>query len=251
MPTGTPLNARTGAGGAPRVLVVIPAFNEAGSLPAVVSELRSHLPDANVLVIDDGSTDGTRQVLADLDVRWLRMPMQMGLGAAVRAGLRYACRGGYDAVVRIDGDGQHPAGVINRLLEPVLRGDADVTIGSRYLSEIRNPRTLRRGTQYVLGRILSVLTRQQVTDPTSGLWVFGRKALQVLRDHHPSGYPEPELLLFLSRNRIRVTEVQVRMRDRLAGQTSLTPRRMGAALARLTLLLVVVPLRSAVGARDD
>jgi glycosyltransferase involved in cell wall biosynthesis len=251
MATGRHSDARTGSGGPPRVLIVVPAFNEAGSLPAVVAELRSHLPDADVLVVDDGSTDATRQVLAGLGVRWLRMPLQVGLGAAVRAGLRYACQAGYEIVVRVDGDGQHPAAVIVRLVEPVLRGDADVTIGSRYLSELRNARTLRRGTQYALGRILTLLTGQQVTDPTSGLWVFGPKALQVLRDHHPSGYPEPELLLFLSRNRIRVTEVQVRMRDRLAGRSSLTAQRMSAALARLVLLLVVVPLRAAVGATDD
>jgi hypothetical protein len=234
-----------------RVLVVIPAFNEAGSLPAVVSELRSHLPSIDILVVDDGSTDETKQVLGRLDVQWLRMPMQAGLGPAVRAGLRYASRLGYDIVVRIDGDGQHPAALIDRLLAPVLAGTADVTIGSRYLSEVGSPPTLRRGCQYLLGRVLTVLTRQEVTDPTSGLWVFGPKALQVLRNHHPSGYPEPELILFLCRNRLAVTEVQVRMRGRLAGQTSLTPRRMGAALARLVLLLVVVPLRSSVGAADD
>ena len=177
--------------------------------------------------------------------------MQTGLGAAVRTGLRYACQAGYEIVVRVDGDGQHPADAIDRLMEPVLRGRADVSIGSRYESELGNRPTLRRGCQYVLGRILTFLTRQEVTDPTSGLWVFGPKALRVLHHHHPSGYPEPELLLFLSRNRLSVKEVQVTMRDRLAGQSSLTPARMFAALARLALLLVVVPFRPAITTYDD
>ena len=234
-----------------RVLIVVPAFNECGSLPSVVAELRDHLPTADVLVIDDGSTDATRRVLGGLNVKWLRMPMQVGLGAAVRAGLRYAVRGGYDVVVRVDGDGQHPAAVIERLADPVLRGRADVSIGSRYLSEIGARRTVRRGCQYVLGRLLTILTRQDVTDPTSGLWVFGPRALDVLRTHHPSGYPEPELFMFLSRNGLKVVEVQVAMRPRLAGRTTLTPVRMTATLARLALLLVVVPLRSSVGAHDD
>jgi glycosyltransferase involved in cell wall biosynthesis len=233
------------------MLVIVPAFNEAGSLPAVVSELRSQLPEADILVVDDGSTDETGQVLGDIGVRWLRMPMQTGLGSAVRAGLRYACRHGYDIVVRVDGDGQHPAALIERLVAPVLAGTADVTIGSRYVSELRNAPTLRRGCQYVLGRILTVLTRQEVTDPTSGLWAFGPRTLKLLRRHHPSGYPEPELIMFLCRNRMAVTEVQVRMRDRLAGRSSLTPRRMSAALARLMLLLVVVPLRASVNSSDD
>jgi len=237
--------------GDPRVLVLIPAFNEADSLPAVVAELRDDLPDADILVVDDGSTDATNLVVRELNVEWLRMPMQVGLGAAVRAGLRYACQTGYDIVVRVDGDGQHPAALIDRLMDPVLRGAADVSIGSRYVSEIGARLTVRRTAQYLLGRILTVLTRQQVTDPTSGLWVFGPRALQLLRNHHPSGYPEPELIMFLSRNRLTVTEVQVRMRSRLAGRSSLTPRRMGAALARLVLLLVIVPLRSSVGAKDD
>lgn len=234
-----------------RVLVIVPAFNESASLPTVVAELRENLPDAGVLVVDDGSTDTTRVLIDDLNVQWLRMPMQTGLGAAVRTGLRYACQAGYDIVVRVDGDGQHPAAVIHRLMEPVLRGRADVAIGSRYESELGSRPTLRRGCQFMLGRILTLLTRQEVTDPTSGLWVFGPKALQVLRKHHPSGYPEPELLLFLSRNRLSVREVQVTMRDRLAGQSSLTPGRMFAALARLALLLVVVPLRPAITPDND
>jgi glycosyltransferase involved in cell wall biosynthesis len=234
-----------------RVLVIVPAFNESGSLPTVVAELRADLPRADILIVDDGSTDATRTLMSDLHVRWLRMPMRTGLGAAVRAGLRYACHAGYDIVVRVDGDGQHPADMIDRLMEPVLRGRADVSIGSRYVSELGNPATLRRGCQYALGRILTFLTKQEVTDPTSGLWVFGPKALRVLRSHHPSGYPEPELLMFLSRNRLTVAEVQVTMRDRLAGQSTLTPARMFAALARLTLLLVVVPFRPAVTSNDD
>lgn len=236
--------------GRSRVLVVIPAFNEAGSLPAVVADLRDHLPGTDVLVVDDGSMDGTRELLQTLGVRWLRMPMQVGLGAAVRAGLRYACLSRYDVVVRIDGDGQHPAAAIQALMDPVRSGTADVVIGSRYVSELGNRRSLRRGCQYALGRILTLLTRQEVTDPTSGLWVFGARALQVLRQHHPSGYPEPELLLFLSRNRLTVSEVQVTMRDRVAGRSTLNATRMSAALARLALLLVVVPLRSSVGADD-
>jgi glycosyltransferase involved in cell wall biosynthesis len=234
-----------------RVLVVVPAFNEAGSLPAVVAELKDHLPAADILVVDDGSTDSTKQLLSTLDVRWLRMPMQAGLGPAVRAGLRYACRAGYDIVVRVDGDGQHPAPLVLQLLDPIVHGTADVAIGSRYASEVGSKRTLRRGCQYMLGRILTILTRQQVTDPTSGLWAFGPQALHVLRNHHPSGYPEPELILFLSRNRLSVKEVQVEMRPRLAGRSTLTPVRMSAALARLALLLVVVPLRSSVSGSDD
>jgi hypothetical protein len=109
----------------------------------------------------------------------------------------------------------------------------------------------RRVGHRTLGVVLSMLTGQRVTDPTSGLWAFGPHALRLLAEHHPSGYPEPELVLFLSRNAMRVLELPVTMRSRIAGRSSLTAQRTGAAMARLLLLLVVVPLRSAIGGSDD
>jgi hypothetical protein len=237
-----------------RVLVLIPARNEEASLPAVVADVRTHAPDAEILVVDDASTDGTPGVLQDLGVRWLRMPQPLGLGVAVRTGLRYAMSMGCETVVRLDGDGQHPADVIERLLEPLRQGRADVVVGSRYAAEAATTPFLRRFTHRVLAGVLTLLTRQRVTDPTSGLWAFGPAVMPLMVNHHPSGYPEPELIMFLRRNSIRLEEVPVRMRDRLGGRTSLTPQRTSAAMVRLLLLLVVVPLRSAVrsgGGRAD
>lgn len=232
------------------VLVVIPAHNEADSLPRVIGELRAEVPGAIIVVVDDGSTDDTEALLPNLDVRWVRLSQRLGTGAAVRTGLRYAMSLSFRTVVRMDGDGQHPADAIARLLTPLRTGSADVVIGSRYLgADGPGIPSFRRISHRILAAILTLLTGRRVTDPTSGFWAFGPKALHVLVEHHPSGYPEPELLLFLSRNALRVIEVPVTMRDRVAGRTSLTPQRTGAALARLLLHLVVVPLRSAVGNR--
>jgi glycosyltransferase involved in cell wall biosynthesis len=231
-----------------RVLILIPAFNEAASLPGLVAEIRDHTPSHEILVVDDGSDDATRELLPALGVRWIRLPERRGPGAAVRVGLRYGKERGFDAVVRLDGDGQHPARHLPALVDPLLNGRADVVIGSRFTHERRSASTPpgRRAVQRCLGMILTVLTRRLVTDPTSGLWAFGPQALAVLAEHHPSGYPEPELRLFLSRNRLRAVEIPVTMRERPAGQTSLTTRRAGAAMARLIIHLLVVPLRSAV-----
>lgn len=235
-----------------RLLILVPAYNEAGSLRAVLQEIRKHVSDADILVVDDASTDGTPGLLADLDVCWIRLGHQLGTGAAVRTGIRYALARGYETVVRVDGDGQHPPDVIERLLEPLRRGTADVVVGSRYVGTSATAVPVaRRLVHTVLGAVLSLITGQRVTDPTSGLWAFGPHALRLLADHHPSGYPEPELVLFLSRNSMRVIELPVIMRTRLAGRSSLTPHRTGAAMARLLLLLVVVPLRSAIGGSDD
>jgi glycosyltransferase involved in cell wall biosynthesis len=225
-----------------RALVLLVAHNEAVNLPAVVAELRRVEPALDVLVVDDASDDGTPALLATLGVRYLRLGQRLGVGGAVRAGLRYARRRGYERVVRLDADGQHPPRDIAALLE-VLDG-VDAVVGSRYVgaSGYRTPPG-RRLAQRALASGLSLMAGRKVTDPTSGFWGFGPRALALLCEHHPTGYPEPELHLLLARNRLAVREVGVAMRDRLGGRTTLTPPRVALALARAALAMVVVPLR--------
>ena len=228
------------------VLAVVPAFNESANLPRVVADLSRVMPLKDILIVDDGSTDGTPELLPHLGVRWLSLSQRLGVGGAVRAGIRYARRAGYDYVVRIDGDGQHRACDIARMLAPVVTGRADVALGSRFLRRQRRLGGLRRVSQAALAACLSAVTRKRVTDPTSGFWLFGPRALRLLSGHHPAGYAEPELLLFLSRNRLRVAEIPIRMRPRIGGRTSLTGPRALFALARTALALVIVPFRQLV-----
>lgn len=225
------------------LMVIVPALNEAANLPRVVAELRRVIPEARVLIVDDGSTDETAEMLPGLGVEWLAMPERVGVGGAVRAGIRYAARHGCRFVVRVDGDGQHRASDIRRLLSPALAGGADAVCGSRFLDRPRRRRGLRRASQAGLAACLSLLTGRAVTDPTSGFWVFGPRAIRLLSRHHPTGYAEPELVLLLDRNGLRVAEVPIRMRPRRAGRTSLTAARSALALARTALAIIVVPLR--------
>ena len=230
-----------------RILGLIPAHNEAATLPGVIAEVRESHPDLDLLVIDDGSTDDTVEVIEPLGVRWMRLPERMGIGSAMRAGLRYTARRGYDAAVRLDGDGQHRASDIRRMLEPIRDGRADVVLGSRYTASNR-PATLFGWTaRRALSLCLTALTGRIVTDPTSGFWALGPRAVRLLAEHHPTGYPEPELRLFLDRNGLRVVEVAVHARPRQGGRTSLTPFRMTAAGARFLLAMIIVPFRSGVG----
>jgi glycosyltransferase involved in cell wall biosynthesis len=179
-------------------------------------------------------------------VRWLTLSQRLGVGGAVRAGIRFARQAGYEYVVRIDGDGQHRACDIARVLEPVLAGRAHAALGSRFLHRMPRLRGWRRVSQVSLAKCVSLVTRRRVTDPTSGFWLFGPGALRLLSGHHPAGYAEPELWLFLNRNGLEVAEIPIRMRPRTAGRTSLTASRALLAVARTALALVIVPFRQLV-----
>ena len=233
------------------ILCLLPAHNEAANLTAVIGELRACRPDLDLLVVDDGSTDGTARLMEQLGVRWLRFPERMGIGGAMRAGLRYAARLGYDIVVRMDGDGQHRPEDVERLLSPLVQGCADVVLGSRYADADAKGMGAWRLIERLLATCLWALTGKRVTDPTSGFYGLGARAVRVLAEHHPTGYPEPELRLFLSRNALKAIEVPVRGRPRPAGKTSLTPGRVTAAGARVMLAMVIVPLRGRVGLAGD
>jgi glycosyltransferase involved in cell wall biosynthesis len=229
-------------------IIVVPARNEAASLPWVVAEARGAWPGREILVVDDASDDSTPTLLPGLGVRWLRFGQHLGLGGALRAAMRYARRRGHHTVVRLDADGQHPADQVGRLLAPLRAGLADAVHGSRFAAGTgrRGRRGMRRLEQRLLAGLLSRVTGRAVSDPTSGFWAFGPAAVRVLGEHHPTGYPEPELLLFLRRNGLRVVEAPVTMRDRAAGTTSLTGPRTALAVLRVLLALVVVPLRARV-----
>ena len=227
--------------------IVIPAYNEAESLPALIAEIRESGGEIGIVVVDDCSDDDTPDLLPALDVRWLRLHERLGIGPAVRTGLRYAHRLGYETIVRLDADGQHRPAEIPRVLAPIVGGHADAVQGSRYTGATgyQSRGALRLG-QRGLAALLSRMMRRRVTDPTSGFWGFGPRAVRLLAEHHPSGYPEPELLLLLHRNGLRVDEVPIDMRPRRAGRTSLTPPRAALALASVLVTATVAPLRSRV-----
>ncbi len=227
-----------------RTLVIIPAFNEARSLPGVVAAVRRHAPACDLCVIDDGSTDGTAASAAQLGVTVLRSPLNLGIGGAVQLGYLWARDHGYDAAVQVDGDGQHEPSCLAALLAPVERDEAELVVGSRFLggSGFRSTAVRRAGIRYLCA-LLRVRCNARVTDPTSGFRAAGRRALELFAADYPSDYPEPESIALAVRAGLRVREVPVTMRERQHGRSSIDAWRTLYYLVKVSLALLILPAR--------
>ncbi len=205
----------------PRCLVIVPVFNERGSVGKVVDRLHRALPEFDVLVIDDGSTDDTlRQVAPKTAV--VSLPFNLGIGGAMQTGYRYAALYGYDIAVQVDGDGQHRPSEVRRLVEYLARGKADLVVGSRFLETGRYRQSLIRLTgAWLLRLLIRVLTGLTITDCTSGFRAANRRVIRAFAHWYPEDYPEPEVILLLQRAGYRIGELHVRMRQRRNGQSSI------------------------------
>lgn len=213
-------------GVAPRCLAIIPAFNEQSSVGRVVLELKRKLPDLDVVVIDDGSTDDTfRRIPPGAAV--VSLPFNLGIGGAMQTGYRYAAMNGYDVAVQVDADGQHPAGQVRRLIHALQAGGADMIVGSRFMRPGRRYRQsfVRKTGAWMLRATIRGLTGLTITDCTSGFRAANRKVIHAFAHWYPEDYPEPEVILLLHRAGFRVRELPVRMRRRKSGQSSINVAR--------------------------
>lgn len=205
-----------------RTLIVIPAYNEELSIGSLLDEIRRDLPGHPVLVVNDGSGDGTVAVARRHGAAVLNLPYNAGVGTAVQAGFQYACRHVFDYVLRLDGDGQHPPAEARTLVAAMRATPCDLVLGTRFgATESVVSTRLRYFGAWMLARFLSMICRARVTDPTSGFWLVNRRLAQVFADLYPSDYPEPEALALLRRLGYTFREVPVRFRCRVAGQSSI------------------------------
>lgn len=228
-----------------RLVAIVPAWNESGAIGEVVDEIRDYDSTIDVVVIDDSSTDDTAEVAQLRGATVLRLPFNIGIGGAVQTGFRFARDEGYDAAVRLDGDGQHAASEIAKLLGPIEAGEADLVIGSRFVDPggTYRPPFARRIGIGVFARLVSLLGGQRVTDTTSGFVALDRAGIELFAAEFPHDYPEVEATLVALRSGLRVTQVQVDMRERTTGSSSITFVRSLYYIVKVMLSLLVASLR--------
>jgi len=223
-----------------RRIAVIPAFNEEDSIAGVIAEIRAADPDLEIVVVDDGSTDGTSDIAAEAGAHVVRLPYNLGIGGAVQTGLQYARDHDFDVAVQVDGDAQHDPAEIPKILAPIIEGSADLVVGSRFLGEgeYEPPVTRLLGIR-LLARIVSLLVRQRVTDTTSGFRASNRRAIALFAGDYPHDYPEVEGMVLVFRHRLKLVEVPVQMRLRGAGESSITFWRSAYYMLKVLLALFV------------
>jgi glycosyltransferase involved in cell wall biosynthesis len=220
----------------PDIVVFIPAWNEERSLPAVLDELRGELPEADVLVVDDGSTDDTVVVARRARAEVLSFPENRGLGEGIAAGYRYALENEYGICGRVDADGQHPVAELRRLIDEVIAGRCDVAVGSRFVSGDGYPayryalHGARRVGTAVMRRTVGALLHRPFSDPMSGMYAVNSKAMPLLAEPFESEAPEVEALLRIGQAGLVLHEIPVEMRRRAEGDSKLKGRKAVAVV---------------------
>ncbi len=224
-----------------RKLAIVPAYNEGGMVARVVRDIQREAPGFDVLVVDDGSSDATAAEAEAEGATVIRHPFNLGIGGAVQSGYKYALRENYDVAVQVDGDGQHKPSYLPKLLKALhTGGKADMVTGSRFRGEPGYKVPLgRRIGNLIFSVVLTVITRQRITDPTSGFRMTNRRGIELFARDYPHDYPEVEAILMLNAHRLRLHEVHVRMNARGYGRSSIDYPRSAYYMAKVLLAIFI------------
>lgn len=232
-----------------KLLVIIPAYNEEASILNTLADLEKNCPEADWVVINDCSRDGTRELLRANHASYLDLPVNLGIGGGVQTGYRYAVEHGYDLTVQFDGDGQHRADCIRELIAPIVRGEADMTVGSRFLPDageqdrgFQSSAARRLGIRWISG-LIRLTTGRTIHDVTSGFRACGKELTAYFAQNYAQDYPEPEAIVSALYQGMRVREVPVRMNQRQGGVSSI--RSLGSLhyMLKVSLAIMLAGLR--------
>ena len=226
-----------------KTLIIVPAYNEEGSIATVVENIRRHVTKADILVVDDGSQDRTARKARESGAMVISLPYNMGIGGAVQSGFLFAKEKGYNFAVQVDGDGQHPSSEIPRLLEALDNG-VDMAIGSRFVQPTGYRPTFTRSLGIkVFSFLVSLIVGKKVYDTTSGFRATSRRAVLLLTETYPHDYPEVEALITLHRNGMRFVEIPVEMNSRQAGKSSIGAKNAVYYMLKVTLAIFVAIIK--------
>lgn len=225
-----------------KIMAIVPAYNEEKNIYKVVSSIKKYRPDVDVLVVNDGSTDDTSYEARRAGARVIDITCNLGIGGAVQTGYIYAIDNGYDIVIQIDGDGQHDAKDLSRLINCIETGEADMAIGSRFIDSTGYKPTLLRkiGIEF-FSIIASLLIGCPIKDTTSGYRAVNRKVIELFANYYPLDYPEVEALVYASRRGVKIKEISVDMKERAEGRSSITPFKAFYYMIKVTLALIIQP----------
>ena len=230
-----------------KTLIVIPAFNEQDTIKYVINEVAIQLPNADILVVNDGSTDQTESIVEELDVELISMPFNLGVGAAVRAGFKYAERNGYELLVQFDGDGQHIASEITKLIDCMNKTGADTVVGNRFHEQSSYEITaMRKSAIRFLALLVLLVSRKAISDPTSGFRANNRSSIMYYSKSYPTDYlgDTVESIVVGIRNGIKITNVDIHMNERQGGEPSQNLVKSFLYLLRTTLVILASATRS-------
>lgn len=221
-----------------KVLIIVPAYNEQDNIVGVIKKLQSTVPQYDYIVVNDGSRDRTAEICRENGFALLDLPVNLGLTGAIQAGMRYAYNRGYDAAIQIDGDGQHNPAYIPEMARIMNEKDCDLVIGSRFATE-RRPQSLRMLGNIIISAAIKLTTGQRMSDPTSGMRLYNRKLIYMFAHEFNFG-PEPDTISYLLRCGAKMTEIQVHMNERVAGESYLTLSRSIKYMLEMCVSIILI-----------
>lgn len=225
-------------------LVIIPAYNESASIVRTVQDIKEHAPEFDYVVINDCSTDNTLQVCEENGIHCLKLPVNLGIGGAVQAGYLYGIRNGYDVAVQFDGDGQHSALYLDQMASMLEKENADMVIGSRFITNegFQSSAIRRLGIKH-FNILIKMLTGKRITDPTSGMRMVNRRIMELFAGDYPKDYPEPESVVQIISQGCKVIEMPVLMNERSEGVSSISPRKSIYYMIKVTIAMLIARFR--------